>query len=92
MYICDECIGLCNSIIAEYADVAPRRIQPWSTMSDDELLAHIPRIAATAAAVEARPPRLGHGVAAPRGVTWARIGDALGMSRRSAWERFSGEE
>jgi ATP-dependent Clp protease ATP-binding subunit ClpX len=27
-----------------------------------------------------------------RGVTWARIGEALGMTRQSAWERFSGEE
>jgi biotin operon repressor len=26
-----------------------------------------------------------------RGVTWARIGEALGMTRQSAWERFSGE-
>ena len=25
-------------------------------------------------------------------VTWARIGEALGMTRQSAWERFSGEE
>ena len=27
-----------------------------------------------------------------RSVTWARIGEALGMTRQSAWERFSGEE
>ncbi|MFF5262568.1 hypothetical protein ACFY4C_26835 [Actinomadura viridis] len=27
-----------------------------------------------------------------RGVTWARIGQALGITRQSAWERFSGEE
>jgi len=26
------------------------------------------------------------------GVTWARIGETLGMARQSAWERFSGEE
>jgi hypothetical protein len=26
------------------------------------------------------------------GVTWARIGEALGITRQSAWERFSGEE
>ena len=24
-----------------------------------------------------------------RGVTWARIGESLGMTRQSAWERFS---
>lgn len=27
-----------------------------------------------------------------RGVTWARIGSALSITRQSAWERFSGEE
>lgn len=26
-----------------------------------------------------------------RQVTWARIGEALEMTRQSAWERFSGE-
>jgi hypothetical protein len=27
-----------------------------------------------------------------RGCTWAEIGHALGISKQSAWERFSGEE
>ncbi|MBW3641034.1 MAG: hypothetical protein KY451_14500, partial [Actinobacteria bacterium] len=27
-----------------------------------------------------------------RGVTWSRIGQALGMTKQSAWERYSGEE
>ena len=26
------------------------------------------------------------------GATWAAIGTSLGMTRQSAWERFSGEE
>lgn len=26
-----------------------------------------------------------------RGVTWARIGVALGITRQSAWERYFGE-
>jgi hypothetical protein len=26
------------------------------------------------------------------GSTWATIGEALGMARQSAWERFSGEK
>jgi ATP-dependent Clp protease ATP-binding subunit ClpX len=24
-----------------------------------------------------------------RGISWAQIGDALGVSRQAAWERFS---
>ena len=27
-----------------------------------------------------------------QGCTWSEIGDALGMSKQSAWERFSGEK
>jgi hypothetical protein len=27
-----------------------------------------------------------------RGVTWTRIGEAFGVTRQAAWERFSGEE
>ncbi|HEX6509028.1 MAG TPA: hypothetical protein VF221_15475 [Chloroflexota bacterium] len=27
-----------------------------------------------------------------RGTIWAKIGEALGVSRQSAWERYSGEE
>jgi hypothetical protein len=32
------------------------------------------------------------GKARSLGSTWAQIGAALGMTRQSAWERFSGEE
>jgi ATP-dependent Clp protease ATP-binding subunit ClpX len=31
-------------------------------------------------------------MARSRGITWTRIGAALGMTRQSAWERFSGED
>ena len=27
-----------------------------------------------------------------RGVSWTRIGAALGVSKQAAWERFSGED
>jgi hypothetical protein len=38
-------------------------------------------------ATSLNPPRLN---AAP--LPWAAIGSSLGMTRQSAWERFSGEE
>ncbi|MFF4411730.1 ClpX C4-type zinc finger protein [Streptosporangium sp. NPDC001559] len=65
---------------------------PWPEgMTEEEILAHLPRVAAASARVEgdlrAWIERL-----RGRGVTWARIGAALGMTRQSAWERFSGEE
>jgi hypothetical protein len=55
------------------------------------MLDHVPRIAAVADQVDAN---LRSWVAElrRRGVTWTRIGQALGITRQSAWERFSGEE
>jgi hypothetical protein len=66
-----------------------KRVPEWADLADDELLAGLPRIAATSAQVEAglRERVLD---LRERGVTWVRIGDALGMTRQSAWERFHG--
>jgi hypothetical protein len=32
------------------------------------------------------------GILRARGISWTRIGEALGVSKQSAWERFSGED
>jgi hypothetical protein len=92
VYICNECVDLCAAIVAEHA---PRgrveRIRPWAAMTDEQILDHVPRIGATAVLVEA-DLRQWVGELRRRGVTWARIGEALGMTRQSAWERFSGED
>jgi hypothetical protein len=57
-------------------------------LSDDELLQRIPSIAASAANIEGgRRDRVNE--LRDRGVSWARIGAALGMTRQSAWARFS---
>ena len=60
-------------------------------LTDEELLAHLPRVAAPAEQVE---QQLTGWVrkARSRGLTWTRIGEALGMTRQSAGERFSGED
>jgi len=89
VYICDGCVTLCVDVIAEAKQVGPPPSLPdWSAMSDDELLQRIPFIAASANNIEAelrdRITEL-----RDRGVSWARIGSALGMTRQSAWERFS---
>jgi hypothetical protein len=91
VYICDGCIAQCDTILAEHADDGPDpppRLPEWGTLSDDEMLAHIPRIAATCAQVE---QNLRSWVAElrARSVTWSRIGDSLSMTRQSAWERFN---
>jgi ATP-dependent Clp protease ATP-binding subunit ClpX len=60
-------------------------------MADEQILDQLPRIAAVGAQTEASLQRLVT-ILRERRVTWARIGTALGITRQSAWERFSGEE
>ncbi len=60
-------------------------------MSDEDLLAHLPKVAAASAQVEQQLTTWVR-QARSRGITWTRIGEALGMTRQSAWERFSGED
>jgi hypothetical protein len=88
VYICDTCVGLCVGILEEDAPAVAPSLPEWSAMSDDELLERIPFIAASAANIEAglsdRVQELRE-----RGVAWSRIGAALGITRQSAWERFS---
>ena len=88
VYICDECVNLCVTVIAEATGADPPSLPEWATLSDDELLQRIPSIAASAANIEAGLRDRVHELR-DRGVSWARIGTALGMTRQSAWERFS---
>lgn len=60
---------------------------PWDEMTDQELLMQLPRIA------QARDDVDSHlkswvDAARQRGASWQAIGDALHMTRQSAWERF----
>jgi hypothetical protein len=93
VYICNECVTLCNEIFAGTpAGTGTRAEVPyWDTMTDEQLLAHLPRVASVATQVEDNL-RVWVQRARDRGVSWARIGQALGMARQSAWERFSGED
>ncbi|MGA3153398.1 MAG: ClpX C4-type zinc finger protein [Streptosporangiaceae bacterium] len=91
VYICSECVDLCTEIIRARPP-GPRDPVNWEQdLDDDALLAHLPRVAAVGAQVD---QQLAQWVrkARDRGITWTRIGAALGMTRQSAWERFSGEE
>jgi hypothetical protein len=95
IYICNECVDLCIEILEtdtrQPAKGKTSSIPIWDSMTDDEILAHLPKIAEVSAQVDGSLQdwidRLRQ-----RGVTWAKIGAALEMTRQSAWERFSGEE
>ncbi len=91
VYICDECVDLCGQVIGNPPSLPPR-LSSWDEDLDlDGVLASLPRMAAAGAQVERNLSRF---VTRARelGATWAAIGTSLGMTRQSAWERFSGEE
>jgi ATP-dependent Clp protease ATP-binding subunit ClpX len=90
IFICDECVGLCDSIIAGTFD--PSKVDGANfkigSIATDTLLARLKPIEQT---LQGMGNQLQTVVEELRGreVSWARIGEALGVSRQSAWERFS---
>ena len=92
VFICNECIDLASQIIAE-TPVSPQSgVAPWERPATlDEVLANLRPVAAAEAHAEENL-RAWITKARSLGATWAQIGAALGMTRQSAWERFSGEE
>jgi ATP-dependent Clp protease ATP-binding subunit ClpX len=95
VYICNECVQLCNDILVKEQQAPPppgtQLPAREEAMTDEEILSLLPRIASASAQTDASLQRLVT-VLRGRGVTWARIGAALQITRQSAWERFSGEE
>ncbi len=91
VYICDECVDLCRQIIISSPSLPPQ-LTSWEEDLDlDGVLASLPQMAAAGAQVESSLSRYVKR-ARELGATWAAIGTSLGMTRQSAWERFSGEE
>ena len=95
VYICNECVGLCNDILRAERDSPTEpatEVPAWDeSMTDAQILELIPRIAAVGDQTEASLQRMVM-ILRERKVTWARIGAALQITRQSAWERFCGEE
>jgi ATP-dependent Clp protease ATP-binding subunit ClpX len=91
VFICDGCVELCNSILTAQDAPSHTPIAVLQSLSDEQLLDQLPRIASVGAQVEAGLQERVN-LLRERKVTWARIGSALGIARQSAWERFSGEE
>jgi len=88
VFICDDCVELCNRILVGKPVPAFPGLDALKT--DDLLKTLLP------AADQLRKTEdvLRQHVATlrKREVTWTRIGEALGVSRQAAWERFSQEE
>jgi hypothetical protein len=60
-------------------------------LTDEELLASLGRAQKSVPQLEAAIHDYVD-VLRSRGVSWTRIGAALGVSKQAAWERFSGED
>ena len=88
VHICDACVDLCRRAIVENP---PPSVHTWDELDDEGLLAEMVRIHDGRRLVDDAVAQVVARLRA-RSVTWARIGEALGMTRQSAWERFSGED
>ena len=82
--ICDACIAVCNNIL----DATPSDFAGLDAMSADQLLSAL-QPAVAAVEVTRKVVQTQVGALRKRGVSWSAIGDALGISRQAAWERFS---
>lgn len=92
VFVCNECVDLCCQIISDHpGEGEPRRL-PWEQVDSlDVVLGHLPRVAVARAQVEESLNRW-VGRARALGATWQQVGDALGMTRQSAWERFAPDD
>ena len=84
LHICDACVGVCNRILG----VLPEDAKCWDSVATPELLAGLKPAEAS---VQGMRDILQQQVEIlrKRGISWAEIGAAMGISRQAAWERFS---
>ena len=91
IFICDACVGLCAKIIDDTPDkdpATPPKLDWPSDMETDKLLALLKAQERTHEDVAGRLQRSIE-ILRKREVSWQQIGEALGISRQAAWERFS---
>ena len=87
LFICDECVGLCNEYVAgrtpDLSGFTP--VTAWPTERLMSLLAPVN------ATVEGQRNHLQTVVDTLRAreISWGQIAEQLGVSRQAAWERFS---
>jgi hypothetical protein len=87
--ICEPCVAAAAKILGDTSTGrVPQSIGPvWEQMSDGEILQHLPEISRVSVKVEEQL-RIWVRAARERNITWSQIGEALHITRQSAWERF----
>ena len=90
-YTCNDCAALCAELVA---DPRPRAGDRMSWRADTDLATVLDALPRTVLAQSQAADHLARGVGPARelGATWPEVGAALGTTRQSAGERFSGEE
>jgi hypothetical protein len=87
IYICGECVQACNEILAgRFPDPSKQRSD--SELSTERLLERLQAIEETLQG-KGNQLQMVVDLLRSREVSWAQIGAALGISRQSAWERFT---
>ena len=92
VFICDECVGLCDKIIAETPDPdpasPPAKIDWPVNVPSMQLLTYLGAADSVLQHVRDRVQETVD-ILREREVSWADIAKALNVSRQAAWERFS---
>ena len=87
IHICDECVETCRVIMAGEGAAPPRAFDPANWPSE-RLLALLGSVSSALEAYREHMQAIVDTLRS-REVSWAAIGEKLGVSRQSAWERFS---
>ncbi|HEY4941480.1 MAG TPA: ClpX C4-type zinc finger protein [Rhizomicrobium sp.] len=92
VFICNECVALCDKIIADTSDPDPLAVPAkidWPTnVPTEQLLTYLGAADSVLQHVRDRVQDTVD-ILRKREVSWADIANALNVSRQAAWERFS---
>ena len=93
VFICDECVQACQAIVAKNAATRGAQQGKQSPLLPDN--APTEKLLKTLTGYNGAFESVGTGmqdivdILREREVSWAAIGDALGVSRQAAWKRFA---
>lgn len=88
VYICGACVDVCNKILKPLRGKTVPEFAGWDSYTDSQLLESLAPTEKTLEAVR-RDLQTKIDILRKRGVSWEAVGNALGVSRQAAWERFS---
>jgi hypothetical protein len=86
IHICNECVAVCQVVMWGEGEGISRAFDP-TTWPKDRLLALLGPLNATSKAHREHLQQVVDTLRSQK-VRWSAIGEALGVSRQTAWERF----